>query len=86
MPKEIKIILSPEAKEVYDYLNQKAENSKIERSILNAINYKKELIKQNSHYGNPLAKKLIPKDYIIKYKITNLFRVELQIFGECSTH
>ena len=32
------------------------------------------------HYGNPIAKKLIPKEYKIKYDISNLFRVELPNF------
>jgi len=78
--KEIKIILSNDAKEVYQYLNKKAENSKIEKSILNAIKQKALLIKQNPQYGDPVSKKLIPKEYINKYQITNLFRVELPNF------
>lgn len=78
--KEIKVILSPEAKEVYEYLNNEALSSKIERSILKAIQQKIELIKSNPHYGNPIAKNLIPKEYKEKYEITNLFRVELPNF------
>lgn len=75
--KPVRTILSPEAEEVYKYLNQEAPHSKMERSILNAINKKIELIKANTHYGNPLGKNLIPKEYKEKYGITNLFRVEL---------
>jgi len=77
MLKEVKVILSKEAEEIYKYLNEQAENSKIERSILNAINQKIQFIKSNPHYGNPISKKLIPKKYFIKYELTNLFRVEL---------
>ncbi len=66
MNKIIKVILSPEAEEVYKHLNQEAQNSKIERSILNAINKKFELIKANIHYGNPIAKNLIPLEYKTK--------------------
>ncbi len=80
MKKEVKVILSPEAKEVYEYLNSESETSKIEKSILNAIKQKIELIKNNPHYGNPVSKKLIPKEYSVKYGITNLFRVELPNF------
>ncbi len=58
--KEVKVILSPDAKEVFEYLNEE--------------------IKANHHYGNPISKKLIPKEYIIKYGVTNLFRVELPNF------
>ena len=75
--KKVRVILSPEAEEVYDFLNKEAPNSKIENTILNAINKKKELIKANPHYGDPISKKLIPEEYKKKYGITNLFRVEL---------
>ena len=77
MKKTIRVILSPEAKEVYKYLNQQSPNSKHERTILKAVNNKIELIKINIHFGNPIAKGKIPPDYKTKYNITNLFRVEL---------
>lgn len=75
--KMVRIILSEEAEEPYRYLNKHAEGSKIERSILNSINKKVELIKSNPHYGDPISKKMIPAEYIAKYGVTNLFRVEL---------
>lgn len=78
--KKIRIILSPEAEEVYKYLNEQAPKSKTERMILDAVNSKIDLIKTNHHYGNPIAKKLIPSEYKIKYGVTNLFRVELPKF------
>lgn len=78
--KEVKVILSPEAREVFEYLNKEAPTSKNERVMLNAIKNKVELIKANHHYGNPISKKLIPKEYKIKYRVTNLFRVELPNF------
>lgn len=78
--KTIRVILSPEAEEVYKYLNKEAPNSKNERMLLNAINNKIGLIKANFHYGDPIAKNLIPEEYKIKYGITNLFRVELPNF------
>jgi len=45
--KEIRVILSPEAKEVYKKLNQDSESSKQSRMLLKAINQKIDLIKQN---------------------------------------
>jgi len=48
--------------------------------ILNALDKKIDLIKLNIHYGDPIAKKLIPEEYKIKYGTTNLFRVELPKF------
>lgn len=78
--KEARIILSPEAKEVFDYLNKNALLSKQERGLLKAITYKCELIKNNFQYGEPIAKDLIPQEYKTKYGATNLFRVELPYF------
>jgi len=78
--KEVKIILSPEAEEVYKNLNDEAETNKQSRMILKAVNNKIELIKLNIHYGDPIAKNLIPEEYKQKYSATNLFRVELPAF------
>ncbi len=78
--KKIRVIFSPEAEEVYRYLNRSARGSKTDRTILNALKKKIELIKANVHYGDPIAKKLIPKEYRQRYGITNLFRVELPVY------
>ena len=78
--KEVRVVLSSEAREVFEYLNQESTSSKNERMMLNAIRNKVELIKYNHHYGNPISKKLIPKEYKIKYGVTNLFRIELPNF------
>ena|SRR3989338_2245900 len=78
--KQIRVKLSPEAVEVYKYINSQAPTSKLERTILNAINHKIELIKANQHYGDGIPKNLIPKEYKIKYGVMNLFRVELPNF------
>ena len=78
--KQVRVVLSPEAEEAYKQLNKVAVDSKIERSILNSIDKKKELIKANPHYGEPIAKDKIPKEYKEKYGVTNLFWVELSNF------
>jgi len=78
--KSVKVILSPEAEEVYKKLNSEAGNNKQSNMILKAVNQKIDLIKANIHYGNPIAKNLIPKEYRQKYSATNLFRVELPAF------
>lgn len=78
--KNVKVILSEEARKVYAYLNSKAEDSKTERMILKSIGEKIEFIKQNIHYGNPIARNLIPDEFKVKYSIKNLFRVELPAF------
>lgn len=74
------IQLSPEADVVYKYISQKALSSKSERIMLKAILRKIELIKNNPWYGQQVPKRLIPKEYILKYKIANLYRVELPQF------
>jgi len=80
MDKKVRIIFSPEAEETYNYLNKKASFSKNEKIILNAVNKKIALVKDNIHYGDPIAKKLIPKEYKIKYGMVNLFRIKLPKF------
>ena len=78
--KEVKVVFSKDAKEVYEYLNKEAPTSKTERTLLKAINQKIGFIKENPHYGNPISKNLIPDEYKIKYGNINLFRVELPNF------
>tara|TARA_Y100000310_G_scaffold322053_2_gene380586 strand:- start:1393 stop:1746 length:354 start_codon:yes stop_codon:yes gene_type:complete len=78
--KTVRVILSPEAEKVFNYLNEQAPTSKTERVILKAVQKKVDLIKQNPHFGNPVAKKLIPQEYKEKYDTTNLFRIELPNF------
>jgi hypothetical protein len=77
MDKVVKLVFSPEAEEAYEGLIEKATRSKTERSVAKAIHTKIELIRSNYHYGNPIAKNLIPDEYKVKYGVTNLFRVEL---------
>lgn len=72
-----KVTLSSEAEEVYAYLNKESPNSKTERMVFDALRKKVEFIKDNPHYGDPIAKALIPSEYKEKYGISNLFRVEL---------
>lgn len=71
------IKFSNEAKKSFILLIQKSINSKQEKTLLRAILKKSEFIKQDDHYGDAIAKKLIPREYKEKYNVTNLFRVEL---------
>ncbi len=78
--KRVRIKFSKEAEEVFKYLNEEAQKSKIDKSILKSIQKKSEFIKVNFQYGDPVSKNLIPKEYIERYGINNLFRVELPNF------
>ncbi len=60
--KTVRVIFSPEAEEVYKFLNEQAPKSKIERTILNALNKKIEIIKVNFHYGELLQRILYLKN------------------------
>lgn len=83
--KRVSVRLTPEADEVYEYLISKSSDSKQEETILNAFYQKIELIKNDVHYGNPIAKRLIPPEYKTKYGVKNLFRVELPGFWRMFT-
>lgn len=78
--KTVRVILSPEAELAYKLLALRARDFKIERTIFDAFNQKKEILKNNYHYGNPIAKNLIPIEYKSKYDVKNLFRIELPDF------
>jgi hypothetical protein len=76
--RQVSVIFSPEAEEVCRILAR--SNSKADKSILKSVIRKTELIKVNPHYGEPIAKRLFPEEYVIKYSVTNLFWVELSNF------
>ncbi|MCP3686705.1 MAG: hypothetical protein GY861_29050 [bacterium] len=87
MKKIVRVKLSPEAEEVYNYLNKEAAEVKAsgkkktpEVQIFKAFQKKKDIIRNNKHYGEPIAKSHIPNKFREKYGITNLFWVELPYF------
>jgi len=72
--KEVRIVLKGKAKE--SYLELKKRTDKESKSILKSIGRIKEILKDNPQYGDPLAKRLIPKEHRDQ-GIKNLYRVEL---------
>jgi len=75
--KYIRIFLKGQAKE--SYIELKKRKDKESKSILNSIERTKDILKENPQYGNPIKKKLIPKE-LTKLGIKNLYRVELSNF------
>lgn len=82
--KEVKIILSDEADEEYEELNQivgeeikKEINSSFHQTLLRSINRVKNLLKLNPFAGDQIPKRQIPKTYLDKYDVDNLWRIEL---------
>jgi len=87
MNKPIKVVIIGDAKEEFKRLNEvvglqiknEKENTE-EMQLLRSIKQKIEFIKLNPFYGDNIQKNLIPKEYIEKYNVSNLFRTELSGF------
>lgn len=82
--KEVKVVLSQEADEVYEELNgtvgeekKNGINSSFHQTLLRSINRVKELLKINPFAGDQVPKNLIPERYIKKYLVENVWRIEL---------
>lgn len=80
MKKSVCVKIAPEIGDIYDSLQEEGKKSKDARIIFEGISHKIEILKQNMYYGDAIAKKLIPREYKIKYNVNNLFRVELPLF------
>lgn len=80
MKKFVKVLFVPVAEEIYQHLSKNAYSSKSNSMLLSAIDTKIAFLKEDCYYGNPIAKHLIPIEYIIAYNAKNLFRVELPLF------
>lgn len=72
--KEVRIILKWQGRDAY--LELKKRNDKEAKSILDSFHRVRDILKENSQYGDPIAKDLIPKEFK-KVGIKNLYRVEL---------
>ncbi len=75
---KVRVVFYPEAEKIYQELL--GSNSKSAKMLSKAITQKIDFIKNNKHYGHPIAKILIPTEYVEKYKVNHLFRVELPLF------
>jgi hypothetical protein len=83
----VRVVLLGEAEKSFKELNEivgiqldaKRENSD-EIQLLRSIKQKIDFLKANPFYGDPISKKLIPKEYKNEYRVINLFRVELSGF------
>jgi hypothetical protein len=84
MNKPVRVILIGNADDEYKRLNdivgkQLKEGNKNtdEIQLLRSIKQKTDFIKTNPFYGVSIPKALIPTEYIKKYNVKNLWRVEL---------
>lgn len=84
MDKNIKVVLSEDADEAYIFLNEivgaeikKGVISSFHQSLLRSIKRAVDLLKKNPFSGDQIQKRLIPKEYVSKYGVENLWRIEL---------
>jgi len=82
--KEVKVKLSEEADEVYLELNKvvgkerlKGINSSLHQTLLRSINRVRDLLKQNPFAGDQVPKRLIPDEYVRRFDVNNIWRIEL---------
>ena len=82
--KKIKVVLSEEATEEYNELNrivgeelQRGVTSSVHQSIFRSVERVKGWLKENPFAGEQVQKSLIPRHYINKYDVTNLWRIDL---------
>jgi len=78
--KHVSVVLSSQAEATLERLFLASSSDKESRSISRAVYAKAERLKTDFHYGDPIAKKLIPREYATGYGVTNLFRLELPCF------
>jgi len=78
--KEVKVRFSSDALAMFDYVTKRSVNSKKEMTMLKAILRNIELLKQKPDLGQSITRRLIPKEYIRKYQVKNLYRIELPDF------
>ena len=82
--KEVKIVFSEEANEIYGELNkivgeeiQRGISSSFHQTLLRSITRAKESLKEDPFSGDQVPKRQIPKKYQLKYDAENSWRIEL---------
>ncbi|KYK26572.1 hypothetical protein AYK26_07365 [Euryarchaeota archaeon SM23-78] len=82
--KPVRVIITGEAEQEYNELNQTVKKEKSEgiqsseyQTLLNSINQKIDFLKKDPQYGIHIPKNRIPKEYIIKYNVNNLWKINL---------
>ena len=78
------VLLGEEANRQYEELNRiageetkKGITNSFHQQLLRSINQKKELLKINPQAGVHIQKSMIPKIYVEKYDVTNLWKSQV---------
>ena len=84
MNKPVRVVFLGEADLEYKKLNElvgqqivEGKETTEEIQLLRSIKQKVEFVKANPFYGDNLSKDLIPAEYIAKYNVKNIWRIEL---------
>ncbi|HLD56861.1 MAG TPA: hypothetical protein VJA47_01050 [archaeon] len=84
MSRSVRVVLIGQAKEDFEALNKVVGEQSLEgkanseeMQLLKSIKNKIEILKLNPDYGDNIPKRLIPKEYVEKYNVTTLFRLEI---------
>lgn len=82
--KPVKVKITGDAQEEFDELNKAVGNeiakgitSSDHQTLLNSIKQKIEFLKDNPQYGIHIPKNKIPKEYIGRYDVNNLWKANL---------
>ena len=82
--KELRVMLSEEADEIFRELNKivgdekkKDIDSSFHQTLLRSIKRAINLLKENPFSGDQIPKRIIPREYVKKYDVENLWRIEL---------
>ncbi|ODS42713.1 MAG: hypothetical protein MSIBF_05285 [Candidatus Altiarchaeales archaeon IMC4] len=77
--KQIRVKYSPDfekqLKDLRDAIKEK--DSKFHRQLLTAVEREKDHLFINPHRGTQIPKRQIPKEYVVRYGVTNLWKINL---------
>ncbi len=74
-PRTAEVVLSESASKSLQMLESSTEKEL--KAVLKSFWRKVSLLKGSPQYGKPIKKELIPKHYVRKYSVTNLWKVNL---------
>ena len=82
--KPVTVKVTGDAKEAYEQLDNLTKQERTKgisgshnQTLFNSINKKIELLKQNPQHGVHIPKNRIPGDYILRYEVNNLWKINL---------
>lgn len=78
--KPVRVKYAPVFEEALAALRVSAMENKFNRQLLKAVEREKENIRVNPHRGTQVQKQLIPKEYVTRYGVTNLWKINLPDF------